>query len=169
MKLYTKISLLATGCFVAWGIALEILDPPPVPSAPAGVTPTTFADLGCFDLSGGFSGRRPGEVLKRLPRSILGLDARKVLIQGFMIPTGLSGGRQVQAFLLARSQANCCFGMPLGLYDVVEVRMSGRPTGVMMDRVLTVVGCLHVRERWQGDVLGSIYQLDAETVEPAGP
>jgi hypothetical protein len=89
-----------------------------------------------------------------------------VLIKGFMMPTRLGKDLQVVEFLLARSQASCCYGRPLQINEVVEVRMTGRPARLMMDQVLSVTGILHVKERWQGNVLGSIYQMDAETVVP---
>src|SRR5208282_4161701 len=116
-----------------------------------------------------FTEPRPGEVLKRLPKSILALDARKVLIQGFMVPTRVVQDHQVVEFVLARSQASCCYGLPLQLCDLVEVRMAGQPANLMMDRVLTVIGSFHVRERWVGGYLGSIYQMDAESVVLATP
>jgi hypothetical protein len=169
MKLSTKIILLVLGIVLARGIAARIGDRPAKVQAPPGVTVTTFADLSDFELNAGIGERRPGDVLKRIPKAILGLDARKVLIQGFMMPTRLAKGQQVKEFLLASSQASCCYGKPLQLYDVVEVRMAGQPARLMMDQVITVIGNLHVKERWDGNFLGSIYQMDAETVVLAAP
>lgn len=169
MKVFTKIVLLAAGCVLAWGVSVKAAHHPPELKAPPGVTPTTFEALSDFELPSGFSGRSSGDVLKRIPKSVLALDSRKVLIQGFMIPTRLAKDMQVREFMLARSQASCCYGRPMQLYDVVEVRMADQPVGLTMDRVLTVIGNLHVKERWEGNFLGSIYQLDAESVALAAP
>jgi len=169
MKLSTKIILLALGIVLARGIAGRIADRPAKLQAPPGVTITSFAELSDFQLDAGFGERRPGDVLGRIPRPILALDARKVLIQGFMMPTRLAKGQQVKEFLLASSQASCCYGRPLQLYDVVEVRMAGQPARLMMDQVITVIGNLHVKEHWDGNFLGSIYQLDADAVVLAAP
>jgi hypothetical protein len=158
--------LLAAGCILAWGIIVEHSATSPRGAAPPGVIPTSFSELTDFELVSGFSERRPGDLMKRLPGSILRLDAKKVLIQGFMMPTRLGKDMQVMEFLLARSQASCCYGRPLQLNEVVEVRMTGHPARLMMDQVLSVIGIFHVRERWQGNVLGSIYQMDAEAVVP---
>ena len=70
---------------------------------------------------------------------------------------------------LARSQASCCYGRPLQLNEVVEVRMTGLSAKLMMDHVITVIGNLHVKERWEGNFLGSLYQLDAESVALGDP
>jgi hypothetical protein len=169
MKLFPKLLLAAAGCLLAWGISVKAGHRPPRPQVPAGVTLATFETLSDLDLNSGFSQRRPGDILKRMPRSILNLDARKVLIQGFMMPTRLAKGQMVREFLLARSQASCCYGRPLQLCEVVEVRMAGKPAMLMMDRVISVIGDLHVKERWDGAFLGSIYQLDADSVTLADP
>jgi hypothetical protein len=169
MKLIVKTLLLVAGGILAWGVVLRVSPAPPKRTAPLGVIPTSFDELSDFELVTGFSQRRPGDLLKHLPKSILRLDARKVLVQGFMMPTRLGKDLQVKEFLLARSQASCCYGRPLQLNEVVEVRLAGQPTRLMMDRVITVIGNLHVVERWQGNMLGSIYQMDADSVALAEP
>jgi hypothetical protein len=168
MKLSAKLLLLPIGCVLAYGIGLEVLDVPKKVKAPPGVTSTSFGDLSQFELPNKLDSLHPGEVLKRLPKSILELDAKQVLIQGFMIPTRMDD-QKVAEFMLVRSQTSCCFGIPPQLYDVVEVRMAAKPVDSLMDRVVTVIGTFHVKEHWAGQYLGSLYQLDAERVASASP
>lgn len=168
MKLSTKIFLLPIGCVLAYGIGLEIADTPRKVQAPPGVTATSFGDLSDFELPNNLDQRHPGDIAKRLPKSILDLDSKKVLIQGFMIPTR-SENQKVKEFMLVRSQTSCCFGIPPQLYDVVEVNMADKSAEPLMDRVVTVIGKFHVKEHWAGQYLGSLYQLDAESVASASP
>ena len=56
----------------------------------------------------------------------------------------------------------------LSIHDLVksypEVLRIENPSKVLMDSPITVVGRLHVKERWEGPFLCSIYQLDAVRV-----
>ena len=132
---------------------------------PPGATRITFGDLRGSAGADGQGPARAGDFLKALPGSTLNLDGQRVFIQGFMIPTQNEDNR-VRAFILARNQASCCFGFPLQVADVVEVRMTGRPADRLMDRIVGVAGRLHVQEHWAGPYLGSLFQMDADSVTP---
>jgi len=95
--------------------------------------------------------------------SIRQLDGKEVAITGFMLPIRIHN-KLVTEFMLLRTQTTCCFGIPPELNEVVEVLRIDHPSKVLMDAPITVVGRLHVKERWEGTFLGSIYQLDAERV-----
>lgn len=103
-----------------------------------------------------------------IPEAIRGLDGREVSLTGFMLPIRIHN-HLVTAFMLMRTQNTCCFGIPPELHEVVEVLKIDNPTKVLMDTPVTVVGHLHVRERWEGTFLASIYQLDAERVSAEAP
>jgi hypothetical protein len=98
-----------------------------------------------------------------VPGSIRRLENQRVTIQGFMIPTR-TADRKVSEFLLVRSQASCCFGMPPGVSDVLAIHMAGKPADPLMDRPVNVTGQLHVQEQWAGTSLSSLYQMEAECV-----
>jgi hypothetical protein len=156
--------LAAAALALAYALGLELFRLPRAPAVPPGVERVAFGDLAGLRQPG--SNARPGDYLKGVPRAIRDLDQRRVLIQGFMIPT--EGGRRgVEEFLLVRSQATCCFGIPPTAADVVAVHMAGPPVPALRDRVINVVGRLHVTEQWAGPMLGSLFQLDGETVAPA--
>ena len=131
--------------------------------APAGPLPTSFKVLAGFHLPDAIFKAKPGHVRAFIPAAIRGLDGREVAITGFMLPIRIHN-RLVTEFMLLRTQNTCCFGIPPELHEVVEVLKLDTPTKVLMDTPVTVVGHLHVRERWEGTFLCSIYQLDAERV-----
>jgi hypothetical protein len=141
---------------------MEVKDAPKAPEVPAGVALVRFGELAGAALPD-TAKPRPGDYLKAVSPSILKLDRQRVLVQGYMIPT-VSADQKVREFLLVRSQASCCFGFPLQISDMLEVRMAGKPAESLKDRPLNVIGTFHVREHWAGTSLGSIYQMDADSV-----
>ena len=132
------------------------------PQAP-GPLPTSFKVLAGFHLPDAVFKAKPGHVLSFVPGSIRGMDGKEVSLTGFMLPIRIHD-RLVTQFMLLRTQNTCCFGIPPELHEVVEVLKVDSPTKVLMDTPVTVVGHLHVRERWEGTFLCSIYQMDAEKV-----
>jgi hypothetical protein len=144
------------------------LAPAPGAATPAGpATPlaTSFKVLAGFHLPDAIFKAKPGHVLGFLPGGIRRLDGQEVSLSGFMLPVRIHN-HLVTEFMLMRTQNTCCFGIPPELHEVVEVLKIDTPTKVLMDTPVTVVGRLHVKERWEGTFLCSIYQLDAEHVEP---
>jgi len=168
MRLAAKIILAsaATVLLLGWGVAST--EGPAPAQAPPGATLVSFWDLAGGVLPVDPAKARPGDYLKAVPGAIRRLDGQRVMIQGFMIPTQAQD-RAVREFLLVRSQANCCFGAPLQVADLVAVRMAGTPAAPLMDRVVNVVGRLHVQERWTGQYLGALYRMDAESATSNAP
>jgi hypothetical protein len=136
---------------------------PLVPATPVGPLPTSFKELAGFHLPDAIFKAKPGHVLGFLPSAIRHLDGREVSLTGFMLPIRIHN-RLVTEFMLLRTQNTCCFGIPPELHEVVEVLKIDNPTKVLMDTPITVVGHLHVKERWEGTFLCSIYQMDAERI-----
>jgi hypothetical protein len=163
MRVAKNIFLAVVGGILAYGIGEEVADAPASMKAPPGATLLTFRDLGATRLPDPGSQVRPGDYWKGVPGDLRRLDQQRVAIQGFMVPTR-TDPKGVEAFLLVRSQASCCFGIPPTLSDVLEVRMVGKPVSPLQDRVVDVVGRLHVQERWAGTMIGSLFQMDAESV-----
>jgi hypothetical protein len=137
------------------------------PQAPSGPLKTSFKVLAGFHLPDAIFKAKPGHVRAFIPESIRSLDGREVALTGFMLPLRIHN-RLVTEFMLLRTQNTCCFGIPPELHEVVEVLKIDTPTKVLMDTPVTVVGHLHVRERWEGTFLCSIYQMDAERVTTEG-
>jgi hypothetical protein len=163
MNLLAKIAFASLASFVAYGVGLEVRDAPAAVKVPPGVTLVGFGDLAEARLPEVGDKVRQGDYLKALPKSILQLDHQRVLIQGFMIPT-VTENHQVKDFLLVRNQASCCFGFPPKVSEVLDVRMTSEPAQPLMDRVVNVIGQLHIQEHWAGPFLGSLYQMEADSV-----
>lgn len=100
----------------------------------------------------------------QIPEAIRGLDGRKVIVSGFMLPIKMEGGR-VTELLLMRSQMMCCYGVMPQVNEWVLVRM---PKGVyqLMDVPVAVGGVLHVKALYENGFLTAIYTLDGERMLP---
>jgi hypothetical protein len=147
-------------------VLLASLAPGQAPAATpeaAGCTRTSFKVLAGFHLSDAVFKAKPGHVLGFVPASIRAMDGKEVSVTGFMLPIRIKN-RLVTQFMLLRTQNTCCFGIPPELHEVVEVLNVENPAKVLMDTPVTVVGRLHVKERWEGTFLCSIYQMDAQSV-----
>jgi len=155
MTLPGKAWLVALGLVQALGAATPAALPAPLA--------TPFKLLAGFKVPGAMFNAKPGHVLGFVPASIRKLDGREVAVTGFMLPTRIHD-RLVTEFMLMRTQNTCCFGIPPELNEVLEVLKVENPSKVLMDTPVTVVGRLHVQERWEGTFLCSIYQLDAERI-----
>ena len=105
---------------------------------------------------------KEGPVLDRpIPYSIKALDNRKIALTGFMFPLKVENGRATE-FLLMRSRAMCCFGLPLKINEWVHVQCNGKGVKSIMDVPVTIYGTLHVGEIIKNGQMSSIYQLDGE-------
>ena len=155
MTIAGKSFILALGLAQALGAA--------TPAALSAPLATSFKVLAGFKVSGAMLNAKPGHVLGMVPAAIRKLDGKEVAITGFMLPTRIHN-KLVTEFMLMRTQNTCCFGIPPELHEVVEVLKIDNPSKVLMDTPVTVVGRLHVQERWDSTFLCSIYQLDAERI-----
>jgi hypothetical protein len=133
-------------------------------AGPGSFRETSFKELAGWKVPEAIYKAGPGRVLKFVPAKLRTLDGQEVAVQGFMLPMKIHN-RQVTQFLLMRTQNTCCFGIPPELNEMVEVLRIDNPTKVIMDVPITVVGKLHVHDRWEGTFLCSIYQLDAERIQ----
>lgn len=125
--------------------------------------PITFKVLAGFRVPDALFKAKPGKVLRYLPKSILSLDGQRVVLTGYLLPTRMHNRKAVE-FMVLRTQNTCCYGVPPEVNEVVEVPTIATPADPLMDVVVRVTGRLHVKERWEGTYLCSIYQMDAESV-----
>jgi hypothetical protein len=104
------------------------------------------------------------KVLGEIPGGIKSLDNGKVAVRGFMLPLKLENGL-VTEFLLMRTQARCCYGLPIQVNEVLSVRMA-KPVKSLMDQPVTVYGRLHLSEsRDPNGALSSIYTMDGDKLK----
>lgn len=113
------------------------------------------------------SGGAPAEAAKdakpkdQIPDYVRKLDAQKIAITGFMLPTKFKDGK-VTEFLLMKDQSGCCFGAMPRINEWIIVKMGNGGIPPLMDVPLTLVGQLKVGEVFEEGYLSGIYQLAGE-------
>ena len=96
----------------------------------------------------------------QIPDFVRALDAKKIAVTGFMLPTKFKDGK-VTEFLLMKDQSGCCFGAMPRINEWIIVKM-GAGIPPLMDVPLTLVGQLKVGEVFEEGYLSGIYQLAGE-------
>ena len=151
--------------------------PAPVPVAPRAESPkpgSEYAQVG-FDRLAGFPIatkwvmtdpiRIKGvqTMVGDLPATIKALDRDKIAVQGFMLPFKMTDGL-VSDFFLLRTQAKCCFGLPIQMNELLTVHMTGAGVQSLMDQPITVFGTLHVGQfnDAASGALTTVYRLDGD-------
>ncbi len=81
-----------------------------------------------------------------IPDFVRHLDGGSVAVVGFMIPLALNdAGDKTTSFILARSQATCCYGITPRMNEWMYVEMNkGKSADATMDIPITVFGTLSV-------------------------
>ncbi|MDP2138437.1 MAG: DUF3299 domain-containing protein [Candidatus Didemnitutus sp.] len=97
----------------------------------------------------------------QIPDYVRELDAKKISITGFMLPTKFKNGK-VTEFLLMKDQSGCCFGAMPRINEWIIVRMMQGGIPPLMDIPLTLLGKLKVGELYEEGYLSGIYQLEGE-------
>jgi hypothetical protein len=105
------------------------------------------------------------KVMGDLPDDIKALDRKKVAVKGFMLPVKMNNGLVTEFFLL-RTQARCCYGLPVQVNEQLVVHMAGSGVKSLMDQPITISGTLHVTENHDDTgALASIYSLDGDKMD----
>jgi hypothetical protein len=106
------------------------------------------------------------KVVGEIPDSIKSLDRNKIAVKGFMLPLKMSGGL-VSDFFLMRTQAKCCYGLPIQVNELLTVHMTGAGVKSLMDQPITVFGTFHLAETRDTSTgtLDGIYTLDGDKME----
>ncbi len=101
-----------------------------------------------------------------VPAFIKKLDRVNIAVVGFMIPIDTNeAGDKATSFILARSQATCCYGITPKMNEWMFVRMDGeKDADAIMDVPVTVFGTLSVGERKKADMGWSLYRMVADKV-----
>ncbi len=106
------------------------------------------------------------QATKEIPENVRSIHGKRVAVTGFMMPVAVRNGR-VDAFLLVRNQLMCCFGMPVGPNEWIDVKMkSGTLARYVPDVPVTVLGTLDIGENATKDGLVlSLYRMVADEVK----
>ena len=105
------------------------------------------------------------KVMGDLPDDVKALDQKKIAVKGFMLPVKIDGGL-VTDFLLLRTQARCCYGLPIQVNELLSVHMAAPGVKSLMDQPITISGTLHIAESHDDTgALTSIYSLDGDKMD----
>lgn len=98
-----------------------------------------------------------------IPPHIKGLDGKRIVLKGFIMPLRLKKGL-VTEFLLFRDQAACCFGPAAKINHYVRVTVEGKGFEPGSQVTHKVQGALRVGEILVQGYLTGIYQMTATDV-----
>lgn len=143
------------------GPPLSALERPP--EMVAGYSKVHFSQLA------GFKYRPPSQpvpagealpdALAQVPELIRGLDGRKVVLSGFMLPLKLENGFATEFFLLSNSSL-CCYGIMPEMNEWIHVRMRAEGLPAVQDVPVFLAGKLQVKARWEAGYLTGIYEME---------
>ncbi len=127
-------------------------------SVPEGTRGVPWEVLRAFDYA-------QAQGLDDVPETIKSLDGQRVAMLGFLWAN--YDVTDIREFGLVGSHWSCCYGMPPGLSDVVDVTLTAGSPGLERTRnPVRVEGIFHVKEARdpEFDHLMSIYQITDATV-----
>ncbi len=127
-------------------------------SVPEGTRGVPWEVLRAFDYA-------QAQGLDDVPETIKSLDGQRVAMMGFLWAN--YDVTDIREFGLVGSHWSCCYGMPPGLSDVVDVTLTAGSPGLERTRnPVRVEGIFHVKEARdpEFDHLMSIYQITDATV-----
>ncbi len=101
-----------------------------------------------------------------VPDFIKQLDGASIAVVGFMIPLDTDDTEQkATSFILARTQASCCYGITPKMNEWMFVWMKkGKTAEAIMDLPVTVFGTLSVGEQKKRDTGWSLYRMVSDRV-----
>jgi hypothetical protein len=105
------------------------------------------------------------KMMDDVPANVKELDQSKIAVRGFMLPLKLDNGLVTDFFLL-RTQARCCYGLPIQMNELLTVHMAKHGVKSIMDQPITIYGRLHIAESHDDSgALTSIYSLDGDKMD----
>jgi len=139
---------------------------------PPGVAYVSFRTLASFPYEGDcypwndpFSEpKRNPHPKRKVPKSILALNGKRVACMGFMLPWDFKP-EGTRHFGLLRNQVGCCFGTAPALNEWIDVTVKDKPADVWMDTPLLLVGTLKVKRITESGNTMGLYSMTAESVE----
>lgn len=145
--------------------------PPAAPEMHGAYQVTSFALLGSYlykypELITTPDGGSKLETKDQMPASIKALDAKKVFIKGFMLPSEMDKGR-VKTFVLLKNTMGCCYGVAPMMNEWIYVSLgAGKTVEFTPDVPIGVEGTLEVGEEIEKNTVMSLYRLKADEVVP---
>jgi len=101
-----------------------------------------------------------------VPQKWRDLDGKKVVLYGEMWdPTGAGDG--VASFQLCYSITKCCFNGPPQVQHFVKAQVSRGKSLNYYSNLVKVTGTLHVHVVQEAGRIGSVYQMDVDSIDPS--
>ena len=102
--------------------------------------------------------------MEGLPEAIRKLDGKKVVMIGFLMT--IFEFDDIHQFHLVASHWSCCYGVPPGLEDAVDVQLAEGEEGLPNTmKPIRVIGTLRIGEKKESGIIYAIYGIeDAEVV-----
>jgi hypothetical protein len=102
-----------------------------------------------------------------IPPVIKAFDGKKVVLEGFMLPTDYDTHGKVVQFIVMKNQMSCCYGGPTQIHEFASVKVHGPGVNSVMDVPVRVKGVLHVGPHRENGRLTDVYRMEAESVTEA--
>lgn len=108
---------------------------------------------------------RPGNP-PPFPKEVLDLQGKRIVLEGFMVPTVFEHGR-VRGFIVSRYIGGCCFGQAPKMTEWADVTLAeGETVENLNDKIVRVEGAFSVgEERDDHGYVQSLYRMEAVSVE----
>lgn len=136
--------------------------------ANAKYTSITFEDIGDWKSKSDVStnGKDSTEAIE-VPQKVRGFDEKLVSIPGYMQPLRFKDGK-VSHFMLMRNQMLCCYGIPIGPTDWIDIKTPpGQSVDPMLYAPVIVMGTLEVGEKVNSTTSG-LFKMTCDKVLPPG-
>ena len=131
--------------------------PHPKPK-PGQVIELQIKDLGNFEYDADNGGN--------IPQDVKDLSGCTVRVPGFMIP--MDQADNITQFALVPSLFACCFGQPPSIQHTIVVNCpDGKAVSYYPDEII-VEGTLRVEEKKEDGFIVSVFEMDVNSVKPAG-
>lgn len=101
----------------------------------------------------------------RIPLKFQALNGMKIATYGYMIPIDLDKN-EIREFILVNNLLACCFGVMPDMNQWLHVTLAKGKTEYVPNVPVLVVGTMDVGERWENDMVISLYRMKAESVRP---
>lgn len=97
----------------------------------------------------------------QVPSWVRQYQDKRVVLKGYLMPLQLQDGR-AKTFFLMKDVTTCCYGAVPNMNDYVVVSMKGDGAPPTQDIPVSLIGVLHIQQKYENGYVTSLYQFDGE-------